>query len=220
MKGSFDEHGIPEALISDGETQYSSREFKKFSESYGFRHTFSSPHYPRSNRLSERTVQTAKNLLQKCLESGADPHLAMICHRATPVDHKLPSPAEMLNSRKYKTNLPAKSRHTEGNINVQLQAHQDEQKRHHDKSATTLPDMMEDDCIRAFNLGTRLWEPAMVLHYTITPRSSVIKTEIGAVYRRNRRHLWKTGEVFPPFQHQSPDEPVNDESDYLHHVRQ
>jgi len=52
-----------------------------------------------------------KTLLQKCLESGADPHLAMICHRATAVDYKLTPPVEMLNFRKCKTNLHAKSRH-------------------------------------------------------------------------------------------------------------
>jgi len=53
--------------------------------------------------------------------------------------------------------------------------------------------------------------------YGVTPqntlRSYVIKTETGAVYRRNRRHLRETGEVFPLFQHQSADEPVDDEPD-------
>ena len=108
-----------------------------------------------------------KNLLQKCLESGANPHLAMICHLATPVDHKLPSPAEMLNFRKYKTNLPVKFRHTDGTISVQLQAPQDEQKHNHDKIATTFPDMMEDKCIRAFNpsiYGNQLWCYTTVTH--------------------------------------------------------
>ena len=86
MKGIFDEHGIAEALISDGRTQYSSREFKRSSESYGFRHTCSSAHYPRFNGLSERTVQTMKNLLQVSREwsrptSGND---LSACHTSGP----------------------------------------------------------------------------------------------------------------------------------------
>lgn len=108
MKGIFDEHGIPEVLISDGGTPYTSQEFKAFSEYYGFTHTGSSPHYAQSNGLSERNVCTVKNILQKCFESASDPHMAMICYRATPIDHNLPSPGEILNSRKYKTNLPSK----------------------------------------------------------------------------------------------------------------
>lgn len=130
----------------------------------------------------------------------------MTCLRATPVDHNLPSPAEMLNSRKYKTNLPAKSRGTQGDINAQLQTRQDEQKRHHDHGATILPEMIAEECIRAYNPRTHIWERARVLHHANTPRSYVIKTETGAIYRRNRRHLRKTGELFPSFQSEPVDE--------------
>ena len=40
--------------------------------------------YPQSSSFSERTVQTVKDLLHKCKESGQDPHLAMLCPRSTP----------------------------------------------------------------------------------------------------------------------------------------
>ena len=46
-----------------------------------------------------------KKLFTKAKESGGDPHLAMLCLRTTPIDHNLPSPCELLNGRRYKSNL-------------------------------------------------------------------------------------------------------------------
>ena len=65
IKGIFDEHGIPERLISDNGPQYSSEEFRIFSARYGFDHVTSSPLYPRSNGFIERTVQTVKKTFHK-----------------------------------------------------------------------------------------------------------------------------------------------------------
>ena len=116
LKGVFDEHGIPERLISDNGPQYSSEEFRVFSARYGFDHVISSPLYPRSNGFVERTVQTVKELFTKAKEGGGDTHLAMLCLRATPIDHNLPSPCELLNGRRYKSNLPAISSRSDGNV--------------------------------------------------------------------------------------------------------
>ena len=64
LKKVFSEHGIPEILISDNGRQYSSAEFRKFTESCYFKHSTSIPcidtilyvYYPSSNGISERTV--------------------------------------------------------------------------------------------------------------------------------------------------------------------
>ena len=77
LKGIFDEHGIPERLISDNGQQYSSEDFRVFSARYGFDHVTSSPLYPMSNGFIERTVQTVKKLFTKTKEGSGDPHLAM-----------------------------------------------------------------------------------------------------------------------------------------------
>jgi hypothetical protein len=105
LKAIFEEHGIPSKMISDNGTQYTSSTFQEFSCAYGFTHVTSSPMYPQSNGLSERAVQTVKRLLQKCKESNLDPHLAMLCLQSTPLSHDLPSPAELLNSRIYQTEM-------------------------------------------------------------------------------------------------------------------
>ena len=122
MKSIFEEHGIPSKLVTNNGTQYTSAAFQEFSRSYGFVHVTSSPLHPQSNGLSERTVQTVKDLLHKCKESGKDPHLAMLCLRSTPLGHDLPSPAELLNGRVYQTNRKDRRHLRATGENFQLQS--------------------------------------------------------------------------------------------------
>lgn len=106
MKSIFEEHGIPNKLVTGHDTQFTSSSFQEFSKLYSFNHITTSPHYLQSNGFIERNVQTVKYLLQKCKEFGSDPHLAMLCLQTTPINHNLSSPAELLNSRTYQSNLP------------------------------------------------------------------------------------------------------------------
>ena len=69
---------------------------------YGFTHTTSSPHYPQSNGLAERTVKTVKGLLKE----AADPHVALLTYRATHLPWCTLSPAELLMGRKLCTYIP------------------------------------------------------------------------------------------------------------------
>ena len=121
LKSVFREHGIPSKLVTDNGSQYTSAAFQEISRSYGFTHVTSSLLYPQSNGYSERKVQTVKDLLHECKESGQDPHLATLCLRSTPLSHDLSSPAELLNGRVYQTNPPAVSKPSlsaDGDINV------------------------------------------------------------------------------------------------------
>ena len=43
-----------------------------------------------------------KASLIKTIEEGEDVDLALLTYKTTPLNHRLPSPAELLNSRKYK----------------------------------------------------------------------------------------------------------------------
>ena len=65
LKATFARHGIPETVISDKGPQYKCREFEAFANKWVFTHITSSPHYPQSNGLSEKSVQIAKLLMEK-----------------------------------------------------------------------------------------------------------------------------------------------------------
>ena len=79
LRPMFARHGIPEVLRSDNGPQYVSQEMIDFATSYGFTQVTSSPHYPRSNGLAERTVKTVKAMLEK----SKDPHLALLSYCST-----------------------------------------------------------------------------------------------------------------------------------------
>ena len=78
MKTLFARHGIPEVIKSDNGPQYSSGDFAEFAKSWGFKHVTSSPLYPKSNGLAERTVRTAKSILTKARRDHQDPHLVLL----------------------------------------------------------------------------------------------------------------------------------------------
>ena len=110
LKSIFAEHEIPEWLTTYNGPQCASEEFRNFMQTYGVEHVTSSPMYPQSNGSAERIVQTVENILKKCGEEGEDPYLRLLSYRTTPVSSNLKSPAELLNSRKFRTTLPLSKR--------------------------------------------------------------------------------------------------------------
>ena len=105
MKAVFSELGVPSVIVSYGGPQYIATEFQHFTKHWQIKHRLASPRNPQSNGMVERFVQTMKASLIKTLEEGEDVDLALLTYKATPLNHRLPSPAELLNSRKYKTLL-------------------------------------------------------------------------------------------------------------------
>ena len=93
-------------IVSDSGPQYTSAEFKDFMKQWQIEHRVSSPRNPQSNGIAERCVQTMKASLIKTMEEGEDMDLALLTYKTTLLSHRQPSPAELLNSRKYKTLLP------------------------------------------------------------------------------------------------------------------
>ncbi|XP_033728225.1 uncharacterized protein K02A2.6-like [Pecten maximus] len=77
LKSQMSRYGIPDKLITDNGPQFANEEFKKFSKTYGFEHTTSSPRYPQANGQAERTVQTVKNILKK----SEDPYKGLLAKR-------------------------------------------------------------------------------------------------------------------------------------------
>ena len=106
MKEVFTELGVPYTIVSDGRPQYTSAEFRDFLEQWQIEHKVSSLRNPQSNGMAKWYVQTIKASLLKTLEEGEDMNLALLTYKTTPLNHSLPSPAELMNSRKYKTLLP------------------------------------------------------------------------------------------------------------------
>ena len=104
----------------------------------------------------------------------------------------LPSPDELLNGRKYKSNLPAISSRSDRNVNAFLQQRQDVYKSYYDRTAKELAPLSPQQTVRVLNPIRKTWDLAKVTNKASTPRSYNIPTAQGTAYRRNRRHLRDT----------------------------
>lgn len=72
LKSAFARHGIAETVISDNGQCYSAEEFRRFANAWRFTHSTTSPRFPQSNGLAEKTVQTAKRILDKAKAGNTD----------------------------------------------------------------------------------------------------------------------------------------------------
>ena len=163
----------------------------------------SSPLYPQINGFIERSVQTVKNLLRKVEASGQDPYLALLNYRATPVYSNLLSPAQLLNHRDYRTQLPCRGRlqRTQAfdSHREQLQNRQDMQRKQYDsKSTRELRKLNQGEQVNMLQHRTKTWTPVEVKEETGEPRSYIIKTTDGSELRRNRVQLKPVNKIPPP----------------------
>lgn len=194
-KQIFAEHGIPRRVISDNGPHFSSYAYKNFAETWEFEHVTSSPHYPRSNGFVERQIQTVKSIMKKCKRSGDDPELALLTLRTTPVDSKLPSPAELLYSRKIRANLPTHVHYhnpEHDQFGEQLVNRQLTQKYYNDLHAKDHPPLYVGQKVTIRNPTTGHWIPSVVQSKCEEPRSYLVQSPNGGTVRRNRCQIRET----------------------------
>lgn len=208
MKDMFARHGIPEKIIADN-MPFNSLRVKEFAREWEVDVVTSSPHYPRSNGLVERNVQTIKRLLKKADDSKQDAFLALLEFRNSPISGMEQSPAELLMSRKLRTKLPTPKHLLKpkpqpvNDVCQRLRLRQQRQKAHYDRGTKLLSPLCPNESVR-IRQG-REWNPAVVIDQHQAPRSYVIATPDGTQLRRNRIHLLPTKE--PPIVISSPMEP-------------
>ena len=65
LRHMFATHGIPETIVTDNGSVFTSSEFQLFMDMNGIRHLTTAPYHPASNGLAEQAVQTIKTGLKK-----------------------------------------------------------------------------------------------------------------------------------------------------------
>ena len=151
----------------------------------------SSPRYPRSNGFVERQIQTVKHVMKKAIQSGQDLDLALLCLLTTPIDSKLPSPAELLNGRKAQSMLLTKivdTHRDNDEMRERLQERQNKMTYQHDQHARDLPPLHNGQAVRFRDQDGR-WKPVTVLNKTPNPRSYILATPSTSTIRRNRNYI-------------------------------
>ena len=99
-------HGLPEMLVSDNGSAFTSIRFQTFVEKHGIQHVRSAPYHSSSNGQAERVVQTFKEAIQKTT-GDVQTRLArfLFQYRLTPHSSTGLSPAEMLQGRCPRSHL-------------------------------------------------------------------------------------------------------------------
>ena len=194
-KKIFSEQGIPQKVVSDNGPQFSASSYGAFAKEWRFLHVTSCPHYPQSNGLVERFIQTVKHSLAKAKASGNDPNMALLCIRTTPVDSNVPSPGELLFGRKLQGNLPVRipnRDHRRDEVYARLVEKQQKQKNYYDQHARDLSHLVPGQEVRIQDHRTKGWEQGVIRRQCQEPRSYVVESENGNWLRRNRRHIQTT----------------------------
>lgn len=197
MKSIFSRHGIPTEVFTDNGPQFSCASFKTFSDAWDFVHTTSSPHFPQSNGLAEKSVGIVKKLMRKAKDSRSDFYKALLVYRSTPLECGY-SPSQLLMGRRIRSNLPVKEELLEIEEGRRVRQHKEsersKQKIYYDMKVRHLPELHEGDGVRLKDKEDTWGKKGTVLE-KVQPRSYTIQTEDGAVLRRNRCDILKEPEL-------------------------
>ena len=154
---------------------------------YWFKLTSSIPCHPKGHGFIQWQVQTIKSLLNKCDGDGTDHYLALLQLRATPIISRLPSPAELLQSRQLKTTLPAIIRPPANNESIRGSLQSRQSYTNHDAHAKELPQLLLKQHVPWPNNGARLlWSPGLrPPGHMLCLHQMVIKRGIGYRYTKS-----------------------------------
>ena len=143
--------------------------------------------------MAERCVQTMKASLIKTMEEGEEIDLALLTYKTTPLSHRLPSPAELLNSRKSKMLLPTHIVPTRLQENYRQIMDQGKQiqAQLYNRNTRVLPRLKQSQkVVVQLDPDKNIWTPAKIIQWPASEgRSYSLKTIHGGVYTRNRRFI-------------------------------
>lgn len=194
LKQVFSRHGIPQVVVTGNDVQFTAELFKNFSNSWEFKHITTSPYFSQSNGMVERAIQTVKATLKKAMFDKIDPYLVLLEYRNTPISANIPSPAEILFSRKVRGILPCKYSLLKPklikNVKPNLIVRQNTQKRYYDRHTRRLRPLHNNEHVFVKNHNKPEWTKCKIVRRNNTPRSYIVKNEqSGKVFIRNRFHL-------------------------------
>ena len=190
LRSIFAVHGVPINVIADN-MPFGSEMLRQFAKEWSFNITTSSPHYPKSNGMAERYVQTIKQFLKKADESNTDIYQSLLAYRQTPNAGLPYSPSELLFNRCIRGPLPYTDKTLTPIIpeaQETLLDRQQRQKQDYDKRATDLQPLQEGNNVLCRTDDAKHWSNGKVVAKCPQPRSYIIETDTGQV-KRNRTHL-------------------------------
>lgn len=117
---------------------FGSFESKEFTRENDVEIINSSPTYAQSNGMAERIVQIIKQILEKS-KTEHDIYKTLLAYRTTPTKYMTYTPAQLMQNRNLRTNIPMHVNKFQPkicvNVKKQLERKQYNSKKHYDKNA-------------------------------------------------------------------------------------
>ena len=184
LKVIFSEYGWLDTIVSDNGPCYMAEAFTKTMQEYRVNHITSSPHYPQSNGLAEKFVQTVKSLFYKAREEGVDLYKALMIYHNTPLTSNLQSPMQILQNRTARSQLPMSN-------SARRQLGLETEKLRIKTKSENLPshDMRLGQDVMMQDPASKRWSPVVITKLCKEPRSYQVTSSDNVTYRKTQAHL-------------------------------
>ena len=183
LKVIFSAYGWPDTIVSDNGPCYTAEAFTKTMQEYMVNHITSSPHYPQSNGLAEKFVQTVKSLFYKARE-GLDLYKALMIYWNTPLTSNMQSLMHILQNTTARLQLPMSN-------SARRQLGLETEKLRIKMKIENLPshDLHLGQDVMMQDHTSKRWSPAVITRLCKEPRSYQVTTTDNVTYRKTQTHL-------------------------------
>ncbi|XP_050510413.1 uncharacterized protein LOC126887113 [Diabrotica virgifera virgifera] len=194
MQNAFTKFGYPQHLIADN-LPFVSLKCREYYKNKDITVSTCTPYHHQSNGLSEKAVSLGKQILRKSLAEKSDFRDLLLEYNNTPIISLKASPAQILQSRTLRTQIPVTQNKLEPEIQVHIVNYLNEQKQkmkiHYDKtSPKSLIEYKKGDKVVVKSNRDKIWYKAVVLEKAREPRAYWIRKESNnKVIRRNSSQL-------------------------------
>lgn len=181
LSSLFARYGLPEHLVSDNGTCFTSAEFQEFLGRNNIRHTTTAPRHPATNGLAERYVGYFKQQMKKLSDSSLSIHEKinkfLFSYRTTPHPSTGSTPAKLLLGRELRTKFSSLRPSLNATMDIKV----------FENNSNVLPKFKAGDSVYALNLGRgHKWLPGVVID--VMNRSCSVQVE-GFVWKRHEDQL-------------------------------
>ena len=186
LRITFSTHGLPEIIVSDNGSAFTSQEFKVFVKKNGIMHVTSAPYHPSTNGLVERAVQTFKQGMSKLRDGTVQTKLSrfLFSYRNTPHTTTGETPMWLRWGKGARSHLDL----LHPSIASRVEKAQGRMVQQHDKHTRSRA-LAEDDTVLARNYsGLPKWLPGTIIEET-GPVSTKVQLDDGAIVRRHHDQL-------------------------------
>ena len=188
LRELFATYGLPQQLVSDNGSQFTSEEFAQFMTTNGIKHICCAPYHPASNGLAERFVQTFKKsmLASRSDQMSFQQRLCsfLLAYRTTPHSTTGGAPCMLFFKRQLRTRLDL----LKPDYGDKALGKQADQKNYHDLHSRDRQFSVGQKVMARNFLQGLTWVPGVVTE-VCGPVSYMVRVQPNIVWKRHMDHI-------------------------------